>query len=37
MKRYGKTVAATADYINAELIRSLAEDDASLLGPNFRR
>ena len=37
MKRYGNTVAATADYINAELIRSLAEDDASLLGPNFRR
>jgi hypothetical protein len=37
MKRYGNTVAATADYINTELIRSLAEDDVSLLGPNFRR
>jgi hypothetical protein len=36
MKRYGNTVAATADYINTELIRSLAEDDVSLLGPNFR-
>jgi len=35
MKRYGNTVAATADYINTELIRSLAEDDVSLLGPNF--
>ena len=37
MKRYGNTVAANADYINAELIRSLAEDDVSLLGPNFHR
>ena len=36
MKRYGNTAAATADYINTELIRSLAEDDVSLLGPNFR-
>ena len=36
-KRYGNTVAANADYINNELIRSLAEDDLSLLGPNFRR
>jgi len=37
MKRYGNTPAATADYLNAELIRSLAEDDVSLLGPNFHR
>jgi len=37
MKRYGNTAAATADYINTELIRSLAEDDVSLLGPNFHR
>lgn len=37
LKRYGSTVAATADYFNNELIRSLAEDDASLLGPNFHR
>ena len=36
-KRYGNTVAAGADYFNAELIRSLAEDDVSLLGTNFRR
>ena len=37
MKRYGNTAAATADYLNAELVRSLAEDDVSLLGPNFHR
>jgi len=37
MKRYGNTAAATADYLNTELIRSLAEDDVSLLGPNFHR
>jgi hypothetical protein len=36
-KRYGNTVAASGDYFNSELIRSLAEDDVSLLGPNFRR
>ena len=36
-KRYGSTVAASADYFNNEVIRSLAEDDASLLGPNFHR
>lgn len=36
-KRYGSTVAASADYFNHELIRSLAEDDISLLGPNFHR
>jgi hypothetical protein len=36
-KRYGNTVAASADYFANELIRSLAEDDISLLGPNFRR
>jgi hypothetical protein len=35
-KRYGNTVAASADYLTHELIRSLAEDDVSLLGPNFR-
>jgi len=35
-KRYGNTVAAGADYLTHELIRSLAEDDVSLLGPNFR-
>jgi len=36
-KRYGQTVAASADYFNQELIASLAEDDISLLGPNFHR
>jgi len=35
-KRYGNTVAASADYLTHELVRSLAEDDVSLLGPNFR-
>lgn len=36
-KRYGNTVAASGDYFNNELIRSLAEDDMSLMGPNFHR
>jgi hypothetical protein len=36
-KRYGNSAAAGADYFNQELIRSLAEDDVSLLGGNFRR
>src|SRR5262249_32422351 len=36
-KRYGNTVAASADYFSNEVVRSLAEDDASLLGANFRR
>jgi hypothetical protein len=36
-KRYGQSVAAGADYFNQELIASLAEDDVSLLGPNFHR
>jgi len=35
-KRYGNTVAASTDYLSSELIRSLAEDDVSILGPNFR-
>src|SRR3954468_3201318 len=37
LKRYGNTAAATGDYFNQELIRSLAEDDVSLLGKNFQR
>jgi hypothetical protein len=37
LKRYGHTAAVSKDYFASELIRSLAEDDASLLGPNFRR
>ncbi len=36
-KRYGNTAAASADYFSQEIIRSLAEDDVSLLGPNFKR
>ena len=36
-KRYGHTPAVTADYFSQELIRSLAEDDVSLMGSNFRR
>jgi hypothetical protein len=36
-KRYGTTVAASADYFQAELVRSLAEDDLSVMGANFHR
>jgi hypothetical protein len=36
-KRYGNTAAASGDYFNQVVIRSLAEDDVSLLGPNFKR
>jgi hypothetical protein len=36
-KRYGNTAAASGDYFNQEVIRSLAEDDVSLLGSNFKR
>ncbi len=36
-KRYGNTAAASVDYFSQELIRSLAEDDVSFMGPNFRR
>ena len=34
-KRYGKTVAASADYFTNELIRVLADSDVTLLGANF--
>ena len=34
-KRYGSTAAAGADYFNKELVRSLAEDDISVMGANF--
>ncbi|MBZ5721903.1 MAG: hypothetical protein LAO03_16135 [Acidobacteriia bacterium] len=37
LKRYGNTAAAGADYFSHELVRSLAEDDTSLMGGNFRR
>ncbi len=36
-KRYGATAAASADYFNHELLRSLAEDDISIMGANFHR
>src|SRR5580700_11119432 len=36
-KRYGNTAAASADYFQSELLRSLAEDDISIMGSNFRR
>jgi hypothetical protein len=36
-KRYGTTVAASANYFQNEIIRSLAEDDLSIMGPNFRQ
>jgi hypothetical protein len=36
-KRYGSTVAASADYFSHEIIRSLAEDDTSVMGANFPR
>ncbi len=35
-KRYGMTVAASGDYFQHEIIRSLAEDDLSIMGANFR-
>ena len=36
-KRYGNTVAKDGDYFNLELVRILADNDAGLLGHNFRR
>ncbi len=36
-KRYGNTVAASANYFQHEIIRSLAEDDPSIMGANFRQ
>ena len=36
-KRYGNTVAASGNYFQHEIIRSLAEDDLSILGANFRQ
>ena len=35
-KRYGNTVAGAGDYFQHELVRSLAEDDVSIMGANFR-
>jgi hypothetical protein len=36
-KRYGNTVAASASYFQDEVLRSLAEDDISIMGANFQR
>jgi hypothetical protein len=36
-KRYGSTPAASTDYFTKELVRILADNDASLLGANFPR
>lgn len=35
-KRYGNTVAASGNYFQHELVRSLAEDDPSIMGPHFQ-
>jgi len=35
-KRYGNTAAISGDYFHHELLRSLAEDDISIMGSNFR-
>ncbi len=36
-KRYGNTAAASGNYFQHEIIRSLAEDDLSVMGANFRQ
>jgi hypothetical protein len=36
-KRYGNTAAAGADYFSREVLRSLAEDDTTVMGANFRK
>jgi len=36
-KRYGSTVAAGGDYFMKEVVRSLAEDDLSVMGASFRK
>jgi hypothetical protein len=36
-KRYGSTVAASGNYFNHEIMRSLAEDDVLIMGVNFRQ
>ncbi len=34
-KRYGSSAAASGDYFQKEVVRSLAEDDLSVMGANF--
>jgi len=36
-KRYGGTTAASGDYFQKEVVRSLAEDDPAVMGESFRR
>jgi hypothetical protein len=36
-KRYGNTVAGSGNYFHHEIMRSLAEDDPSIIGANFRQ
>jgi len=36
-KRYGNTAAASGDYFQKEVVRSLAEDDYSVMGANFHK
>jgi len=36
-KRYGNTVAASGNYFSNEVVRSLAEDNITMMGANFRR
>jgi hypothetical protein len=36
-KRYGNSAAASGDYFQKEVVRSLAEDDYSVMGGNFRK
>lgn len=36
-KRYGATVAASGEYFQKEVVRSLAEDDMSVMGASFHK
>lgn len=36
-KRYGSTAASGGDYFQKEVVRSLAEDDLSVMGASFRK
>ncbi len=36
-KRYGQTAAASGDYFQKEVLRSLAEDDVAVMGASFRK
>lgn len=36
-KRYGNTAAASGDYFQREVVRSLAEDDMSVMGASFKK